>query len=137
MWWLTSVCSSLGPDHIRPQPLPNPPARGVSRGDDCSRKSEPPRCGFTLESTSAATRADEMTYLMEGDEVAHLAADGGNTDLEPALATTVAMTDADHDGAAAAVDAADPVRRAEVADVAVEGLRLHRASVEIALDAHG
>ena len=42
-------------------------------------------------------------------------------------ASTVPMADADHDGPAAAVDAPDPVPRAEVVDVEVERSRMHGA----------
>ncbi len=66
---------------------------------------------------------------MKRDEVAHLAADGRDADLEPALATAVAVTNADHDGSAAATDTPDAVDRAQVIDMEVECLRLHRASV--------
>jgi hypothetical protein len=66
---------------------------------------------------------------MERDEVAHLAADGWDADLESTLATAVAVAHADHDGATSAHNPPDPVSCAEVVDVKVEGLRSHRASV--------
>ena len=66
---------------------------------------------------------------MERDEVAHLAADRRDADLESALATAVAVANADHDGAASTPGAPDTVHRAQVVDVEVERLGLHRASV--------
>ena len=69
---------------------------------------------------------DEMPDLVQRDEVAHLAAHGRHADLEPALGAAVAVAHADHDGRPAAGDAPDPVPRAQVVDVEVEGSRMHR-----------
>ena len=66
---------------------------------------------------------------MERDEVAHLAADRGDADLESALATPVAVSNADHDSAASTPDTPDTMHRAQVVDVEIERLGLHRASV--------
>lgn len=66
-----------------------------------------------------------MPDLVQGDEVGDLPPHRRHPDLEPALGATVAMTDPDHDRAAAAVDAPDPVEGAEVVDMAVEGSRMH------------
>ena len=68
---------------------------------------------------------------MERDEVTHLAADGWNADLKPSLATAVSVSHADHDSPSTPVDAVDPVRGAEVVDVKIKGLELHRASVVV------
>ena len=66
-----------------------------------------------------------MPDLVEGDEVADLAANGWNADLEPSLTSAVAMPHGDHDRASAPVDPSDPVSGAEIVDVPVEGPRLH------------
>ena len=130
---LTPSRPELGPGHVRPQPLSDPSAGGVGRGDERRRQGEPPRSLFALEAASAAAGSDEVADLVERDEVAHLAADGRDADLESALATAVTVANAYHDGAAAATDTPDAVDRAQVVDVEVEGLRLHRASVVRAL----
>jgi len=109
--------------------LPDPMAGGVGRGDERRRQGEPPRSLFAFEAASAAAGSDEVPDLMERDEVAHLATDGRDADLESALATAVAVANADHDGPASATDTPDAVDRAQVVDVEVECLRLHRASV--------
>jgi hypothetical protein len=70
-----------------------------------------------------------MPDLVEGDEVAHLAADGRYTDLESAFRAAVAMPNANDDRPASTPDPSDVVLRAQVIDVEVEGLGLHRASV--------
>ena len=127
--WLTPPRAELCPGHVRPQALSDPAAGGVGRGDERRRQGEPP-CGlFALETPSAATRSDEVADLMERDEVAHLAADRRDADLESALATPVAVSNADHDSAASTPDTPDAVNRAQVVDVEIERLGLHRASV--------
>ncbi len=73
--------------------------------------------------------ADEMPDLVQRDEVAHLPSHRRDPDLEASLAAAVTMPDGDHDSSSPPVDSPDPVRRAQVVDVAVEGLGLHRASV--------
>lgn len=75
-----------------------------------------------------------MPDLMEGDEVAHLAANRWDADLEPALSTAVAVADADHDRTSSAVDTRDPVGGAEIIDVTIECPRLHHPSVEATLE---
>ena len=126
---LTPSSPELRPGHVRPQALSDPTARGVRWGDERSRQGEPPRSLFAFEAASAAAGSDEVADLVQRDEVAHLATDGRHADLEPALATAVTMANADHDGAASAIDTPDSVDRAQVVDVEVEGLRLHPASV--------
>lgn len=74
---------------------------------------------------------------MEGDEVAHLAADGRDADLESALCAAVAVPNANDDGAASTPDTSDAMLRAQVIDVEVEGLGLHRASVVRAVEVTG
>ena len=128
---LTAPGPPLGPDHVRPKPLPHPLAGCVGRGDKRRRESKPPRCRLGLEASAAATVPDEVAYLMERDEVTHLAADGWNADLEPSLTTAVSVSHADHDSPSTPVDAVDPVRGAEVVDVKIKGLELHRASVVV------
>ena len=127
---LASTCPALGPDHVGPKSLPHPPTRCMGRRDERRRECEPPRCRLALEPATAAAVADEMTDLVERDEVAHLTPDGRDPDLEASLAAPVSMPDGDDDGTSASVDPADSVSGAEVIDVAVEGPGLHRASVE-------
>ncbi len=93
-----------------------------------------PRGCFAVETAAAASRPDEMPDLVQGDEVADLAADRRDADLEPSLATTVAVPHPDHNRTPPPVDPRDPVGGAEVVDVAVEGPRLHAPSVEITLE---
>lgn len=126
-----STRPALGPDHVRAQALAQPPAGCVGRGDNGGRDGKPPRRRLALEATAAAPLPDEMPYLVECDEVAHLPADGRDPDLEPAFAAAVAMPHGDHDGPSAPVDPADSVRSAEIVDVTVESLGLHQASVVV------
>jgi CRP/FNR family cyclic AMP-dependent transcriptional regulator len=72
---------------------------------------------------------DEVSDLVQRDEVAHLTSDGRDPDLEASRTAPVWMPDDDHDGPSTPVDAADSMRDAEVVDVAVEGPGLHRASL--------
>jgi hypothetical protein len=74
--------------------------------------------------------ADEVAYLMKRDEVTHLTPDRRDPDLEATLAAPVTMPNGDHDGPSASVGPADSVGGAEVVDVTVEGLGLHRSSLE-------
>ena len=66
-----------------------------------------------------------MPDLVQCDEVAHLAANGRDADLEPPLTAAVAMPHGDHDRATTPVDPSDPVRGAEIVDVPIEGSWLH------------
>ncbi len=132
--WSTPSRPVLGPRHVRPESLPDPPACRVCGRDDRGLESEAPRGRFALEAAAAAARPDEMPDLVKGDEVAHLAANRWDADLEPSLATAVAMPHADHDRTPPPVDPRDPVGDAEVVDMAIEGPRLHPPSVETTLE---
>jgi hypothetical protein len=132
MGWLTPVCPTLGPGHVRPKALPHSPTCCFRRGDERCGKRKPPGCSLALEPAAAATVADEMPDLVERDEVAHLTPDGRDPDLEASLAAPVAMPDRDHDGASTSIHPSDSVGRAEVVDVAVEGQGLHPVSVVFA-----
>ena len=86
---------------------------------------EPPRRSLTLEPAPAPSLPDKVADLVERDEVTHLPAHGRHPDLEAALGAPVAVAHPDHDGAAAAGDAPDPVPGAQVVDVEIEGSRMH------------
>ena len=124
--WTPSPGPKLRPGHIRPQPLADPATGAVGRRDERFGERKSPRGLLAFEAAPAASGTDEVPDLVQGDEVAHLAADGRDADLEPALRAAVAVPHADHDGAAAAVNAPDPVAGTEVVDVQVEGPRVHR-----------
>jgi len=127
---LTPACPTFGPDHVGPKSRSHPPTRCISGGDERRRKRKAPRSRLALEATAASPAPYEVPDLVQRDEVAHLAANGRDPDLETtSLATTVTMPDGDHDGPPPPVDPADPVRGAEVVDMAVQGPGLHRASV--------
>ena len=83
-----------------------------------------------LETATASARSDEVTDLVERDEVADLPSDRRNAYLQAAFAPPVAVTDADHDGPTAPGGSTDAVRRAEFVDMPVEGVRAHRARVD-------
>jgi len=136
-WRLTASRPELCPGDVRPQPLPDPTPGGVRRGDESRRKGESPGGLFALEPASAAAGSDEVADLVEGDEVAHLAADGRDADLEPTLAPAVAMANADHDRPTSAVDPPDTMGRAQVIDVEVECPRLHFSSVVTVVEVAG
>jgi hypothetical protein len=116
----------LRPRHVGPQPLADAAARAVGGRDERLGERKPPRRLLALEAAPAAAGADEVPDLVQGDEVAHLAPDGRDADLEPPLGAPVTVPDADHDRATPPVDAPDPVPGAEVVHVEVEGSRLHR-----------
>ncbi len=129
--WLPPAGPSLRPDHVGPQPLSHPPTRCVRGGDERRRERKPPRSRLALEATAASPVTDEVPDLVQRDEVAHLATNRRDPDLEASLATAVAMPNGGHDGPSTPVDAVDRVCRAEVVDVVVEGLGLHRPSVVV------
>ena len=126
---VTPPGTELRPGHVRPQPRSDPVAGGDGRGDERLLEGKSPRGPFALEAAPAASYPDEVTDLVEGDEVTHLAANGRDADLESPLRAAVAVSNANDDGAASTPGTSDAVLRAQVVDVEIEGLRLHRASV--------
>ena len=124
------LARSSRPRHVRPQPLSDPTAGRVGRARRAPAASAKRHAAASLSSRRPLRPApDEVTDLVQRHEVAHLAANGRNADLEPSLARAVAMANADDDGPATTADPTDAVRRAEVVDVMVERQRPHRASV--------
>jgi len=124
-----SACPTLCPDHVRTQALPEPAARRIARCHERRREREPPRGRLAFEASAATPVPDQVTDLVQRDEIAHLAPDGRDTDLEPSLAAAVTVPYGDHDSPTAPADAVDPVATTEIVDVTVERAKLHRASV--------
>lgn len=121
---------TLGPGHVGPESLSQPPPCRIRGRDERRREGEAPGRSLALEAAAAAPVTDEMPDLVQRHEVAHLPADGRDANLEASLARTVTVPDGDHNRPPTTVDARDLVRKTEVVDVTVEGGRLHGSSLD-------
>ena len=80
-----------------------------------------PGCGFLLQSRPRAAFADQVSDLVEGDEVGHLSLRRWNTDVERARLATASL---ERTPGPSTRLPRNPVRRAQLINMTVEDLRV-------------